>query len=139
MTDAARRSAKRIRGTTVEVDAKARALRNNMTPAEQIVWPALRRRQVSGLRFRRQYPIGPFILDFVCPSIRLVVEVDGPVHDETVDYDQARTGQLQHYGYRVLRFRNDDIAGQLEDVLKRIRAAAAAQRRITPPPGLGEG
>ncbi len=97
MTDAARRSAKRIRGTKAEVDAAARALRTNMTPAERILWQALRRRQVSGLRFRRQYPIGPFILDFACPSIRLVVEVDGPVHDETVDYDQARTGQLEHY------------------------------------------
>ena len=70
----------RIRGTTPVVEAAARRLRRNMTPAEQKLWGALRNRQLDGLKFRPQHPMGAFILDFWCPARKLVVEVDGGVH-----------------------------------------------------------
>ena len=116
----------------------ARTLRKGMTPAERTLWQALRRRRVAGLKFRRQHPIGSFVLDFVCPSIRLVIEVDGPVHDESVDYDQARTDQLERYGYRVIRFTNEEITTQIDGVIRRIEAAALLDPDL-PPPELGEG
>jgi very-short-patch-repair endonuclease len=110
----------RIRGTTPEIEAAARRLRQNMTPAEQTLWQALKGRQLAGLKFRPQHPVGPFILDFYCPARKLVVELDGGVHDEQVNYDEARARQLNDYGYRVLRFRNQEVLNDLDSVLERI-------------------
>jgi len=73
----------RIRGTTPEIEAAARRLRRNMTPAEQKLWNALRGKQLDGLKFRAQHPVGPFVLDFWCPARKLVVEVDGGVADRS--------------------------------------------------------
>jgi len=114
----------RIRGTTPEIEAAARNLRQNMTPAEQVLWEALKGRQVAGLKFRCQHPVGPFILDFYCPARKLVVEVDGGVHDGQAEYDAARTQQLNDYGYQVLRFRNDEVLNKLDSVLERVRQVA---------------
>jgi very-short-patch-repair endonuclease len=111
----------RIRGTTPEIEAAARNMRRNMTPAEQVLWEALKGRQVAGLKFRCQHPVGPFILDFYCPARKLVVEVDGGVHDGQAEYDEARTQQLNDYGYQVLRFRNDEVLNNLDSVLVRVR------------------
>ena len=114
----------RIRGTTPEIEAAARNLRQNMTSAEQVLWEALKGRQVAGLKFRCQHPVGPFILDFYCPARKLVVEVDGGVHDGQAEYDAARTQQLNDYGYQVLRFRNDEVLNKLDSVLERVRQVA---------------
>jgi len=114
----------RIRGTTVEVEEAARRLRRNMTPAEQKLWEALKGRQVAGLKFRCQHPVGPFVLDFYCPERRLVVELDGGIHEMLENRDQARTAQLADYGYHVIRFRNDEVFDDLDSVLERILHAA---------------
>ena len=74
---------KRIRGTTPEIEQAARKLRNNLTTAEALLWSALRNKQLAGLRFRCQHPVGNFILDFYCPSLKLVIEVDGRIHAHT--------------------------------------------------------
>lgn len=84
-----------------------------MTPAEQELWDALQNKRLDGLKFRRQHPVGPFILDFWCPACKLVVELDGEVHDGQMDYDDARTQQLRDYGYRVIRFRNEEVLNDL--------------------------
>ena len=125
--DPSDKTTKRIRGTSPEIDAAARHLRQNMTPAEQRLWNALRRKQVDGLRFRAQHPVGPFILDFWCPARKLAVEVDGGVHDGQEAADSARTQQLEDFGYRVIRFRNEEVINDLESVLARIRSAALSR------------
>jgi very-short-patch-repair endonuclease len=100
-----------------------------MTPAEQLLWEQLRAKRLHGLFFRRQHPLGPFILDFCCPVAKLVVEVDGTVHDddEQAQYDRLRSEQLQSYGYTVLRFRNEEVKADLQVVLHRIAQAARLQ------------
>ena len=116
----------RIRGTTPGSEAAARAMRRDLTPAERILWHALRHRQLTGLRFRCQHPLGPFILDFCCPERRLVVQLDGAGHQEPdqSEYDHRRAEHLRSYGYQVLRFRNQEVLRDLAGVLDRIREAA---------------
>ncbi|MCU0532921.1 MAG: endonuclease domain-containing protein [Hydrococcus sp. Prado102] len=114
----------RIRGTTPEIELAARQLRNHLTPAESYLWQALKNRQLIGLRFRCQHPIGRFILDFYCPSCKLAIEVDGEIHSEQVERDTARTEQLEAYGYRVLRFSNEEVLSDLNRVLETIKEAA---------------
>ena len=108
----------------------ARRLRANPTEAERRLWALLRRRQLEGLRFRRQAPIGPYIVDFVCYSEKLVIEVDGGQHAVQVDRDTARTRWLESQGFRVLRFWNNDVLGNSEAVFESIRQALPN----TPPP-----
>jgi very-short-patch-repair endonuclease len=119
-----RKTTSRIRGTTPEIEAAARRLRRNMTPAEKKLWEALRGKQLGGLKFRAQHPVGPFILDFYCPACKLAVELDGGVHEDQTAHDAARTRQLNDYGYNVIRFRNEEVLGDLPSVLDRILAAA---------------
>jgi very-short-patch-repair endonuclease len=101
-----------------------------MTPAERLLWDELRAKRLHGLFFRRQHPLGPFILDFCCPAVKLVVEVDGVIHDDPdqAQYDRLRTEQLQAYGYTVLRFRNEEVAADLPAVLNRIADAASLRQ-----------
>lgn len=113
---------RRIRGTTPEIEAAARRLRTNLTPAEAKLWEAIRGKQLDGFKFRCQHPVEQFILDFYCPSCKLVVEIDGEIHRDRRDYDQARTEKLETLGYRVIRFSNDEVMNNLEYVLERIRA-----------------
>ena len=109
---------------------RARHLRSHMTDAELRLWSALRRRQLDGQRFRRQVPLGRFVVDFACYDARLVVEVDGGQHGERQDDDAARTDWLESKGFRVLRFWSDEVLENLEGVLAAIREAVAAY----PPP-----
>ncbi len=88
---------------------RARELRNSLTDAEQRLWQKLKHRQIAGVKFRRQQPIGPFIVDFVCFEYRVVVEVDGGQHAEQLHDDDKRTRWLEAQGYRVLRFWNNDV------------------------------
>ena len=105
--------------------AKARQLRKNPTDAEQALWSVLRRRQVSGYRFRRQAPIGPYIVDFVCYDNRLVIEVDGGQHMEQADYDAERTAWLKAQGFRVVRFWNNQVLEEMDAVREAIFMAAS--------------
>jgi very-short-patch-repair endonuclease len=113
-------ASQRIRGTTPNLIAAARQLRLNLTPAERMLWEALRRRQLKGWKFRCQHPVASFIVDFYCPQHRLVIEIDGPVHDQQIEYDAARTEQLHHLGYRVIRFDNREVMSDLSGVLQTI-------------------
>ena len=108
----------------MQVQAAARELRSALTPAEDRLWSAIRKDQLAGLRFRRQHPVGPFILDFYCPRARLCVELDGGIHDQQRERDQARTEALATVGVRVIRFRNEEVEADLAGVLARIQAAA---------------
>ena len=86
------------------VSKTTRHLRKISTEAEQKLWSRLRRKQLLGYRFRRQRPIGPYIVDFVCLKASLIVEVDGGQHAEQVAKDEARTRFLEKEGFRVIRF-----------------------------------
>ena len=102
--------------------AAAKRLRANTTPHERILWRALKELPVEGTHFRRQAPIGPYIVDFFCPARRLIIELDGGHHndDETAKRDQERQHWLEQEGYRVVRFWNSEIADDLTAVLERI-------------------
>lgn len=97
---------------------QARELRRNMTDAEKCLWRAMRGTTL-GVRFRRQAPIGPFIVDFVCLEKKLVVEVDGGQHADSA-LDRNRDAWLEREGFRVLRFWNHEVLGQLNAVLETI-------------------
>jgi very-short-patch-repair endonuclease len=106
--------------TTEAVQKRARQLRGAQTPAEQKLWTRLRRKQLCGLRFRRQHPIGRFIVDFCCLAHRLVIEIDGPSHGAQIDDDEMRTTWLETQGYRVIRFTNQQVNQRIDDVLAEI-------------------
>jgi len=99
--------------------SRARRLRKNPTNAELRLWSRLRNKQLAGYGFRRQAPIGPYIVDFVCFSEKLVIEVDGGQHAGT-DKDQRRTDWLKSHGFRVLRFWNHDVLGNTNGVVDTI-------------------
>lgn len=113
---------------------RARELRNNPTPAEAELWPHIRKRQIEDCEFRRQHIIGHFIPDFVCLDRKLILEIDGGYHQlpETRLKDSERTQVLEQMGYQVLRFKNEAIFKDLDDVLNQIRTALV-QRSTNPP------
>ena len=95
-------------------------------PAEVILWPRLRGEQVSGWKFRRQYSVGPYVLDFYCPRLKLAIEIDGPTHDgdEACVYDANRQAFIECHGITFLRFRNERVYWQLDAVIETIAATA---------------
>lgn len=97
---------------------RSRNLRNNPTEAEKTLWHALRNRQLSGVRFNRQVPIGHYICDFVARSEKLIIELDGGQHTEVAD--AQRTAFLQAHGYTVIRFWNHDVLQNIEGVVSAI-------------------
>ena len=105
----------------------ARQLRQDSTPTEETLWQGLRSRRLDGAKFRRQQPIGPFVVDFYCHEDRLVVEVDGPIHRFQRATDLERDRLLEAAGFHVLRIPSEDVEDSLPVVLKRIRRALAAQ------------
>jgi len=127
---------KRILKPKDQILQMAREMRRVPTPAEQVLWSELRGRRLAGLKFYRQDVIGPFIADFYCPSARLVVEVDGDIHDAQANEDAARTRQFEEYGYRVIRFCNHAVLHDLKYVLSQISAAALSPN---PSPDSGGG
>ena len=106
----------------------AKRMRMSQTDAEASLWHHLRGKRFAGYKFRRQQPIGPYIVDFVCLRCRLIVEADGGQHGETVEYDNMRTKWLENEGFRVLRFWNNDILQRGEDVLDSILSALGSLR-----------
>ena len=95
-------------------------LRRNMTAAEAVLLRALRGRGVGGWKFRRQQGIGPYVLDFYCPELRLCVELDGSSHDYRFEYDEQRTAFLDEQGIRVVRFRNEQVWTSIDGVVAEI-------------------
>jgi len=102
--------------------SRARLLRRNLTDAERKLWTRLRRNQLDGHYFRRQVPVGRFIVDFLCKERRLVVEVDGGQHAVRHAADASRSQVLRRHGYRVIRFWNNEVLENIDGVLETIRA-----------------
>jgi very-short-patch-repair endonuclease len=104
-----------------------------LTPSEEILWARLRDRQVVGLKFRRQVPIGPYVADFFCHELRLVLELDGSIHEEEsqITHDENRDANLRVLGYRILRFANRLVHEDIEFILETIRRLY--QNRSLPP------
>ena len=95
-------------------------LRSHATPAEAELWKMLKGRNADGMKFRRQQGIGPYVLDFYCPELRLCVELDGSSHDYKYEYDEQRTEFLQNQGIRVLRFSNEQVWQGLDSLVDEI-------------------
>jgi len=106
---------------------RARALRKQQTDAEQKLWFHLRANRFGDVKFKRQKPIGPYVVDFVAVNEKLVIELDGGQHQERMVHDQARTRYLENCGYRVLRFWNHEFLLEPQAVLERIRQVLTAQ------------
>ena len=106
-------------------------LRTNMTDAERRLWSLVRNRQLDGDKFRRQHPIGAFVADFVCIKRCLIIELDGGQHADSA-YDARRTAWLESYGWRVIRFWNNDVLsgteGVLEEILQALRGSSSVAR-----------
>ena len=98
----------------------ARILRKNMTYYEKLLWERLNGKQICGLRFRRQHPIDIFIVDFYCHEIRLVVEIDGEIHNQQEEYDDGRSAEMGKFGIEVIRFTNKEVEENIEDVINQI-------------------
>ena len=105
-----------------DLKGKARQLRSNMTDAEQKLWYQLRRKQLLGIQFYRQRPLGEYIVDFHAPEVELVVEVDGGQHQEqdAINYDSVRTAYLKSLGLTVMRFDNLQVLNETDSVLEMI-------------------
>ncbi len=107
-----------------KLQARARELRREMTPAERKLWQHIRNRQVAGAHFRKQHAVGTYIVDFYCAQAKLVIEVDGDSHAEQAEYDGQRTQWLnEQKDYRVLRFTNEEVQRNFEGVLDKILEA----------------
>jgi very-short-patch-repair endonuclease len=123
-----------LRGANAKRTTRSRRLRRDSTDAERILWAALRARQLDGLKFVRQEPIGPYFADFVCRDAKLVVELDGGQHADSA-YDARRDAMMREAGYRVLRLWNNEVLGNLEGALITIARASS----LSPFTGRGSG
>lgn len=108
-------------GASHLIFANAKHLRKNMTAAETILWMNLKR-GINGFKFRRQHPIGIYIADFYCHKVKLIVEIDGSIHNEPAikENDEARQKELERWGYAVIRFTNEEALLRIEIVINKI-------------------
>ncbi len=106
----------------IDQKEKRRELRNNMPKAEKMLWEKLRKRQIKNKRFLRQYSVGKYVIDFYCPEIKFAIEADGYTHnsEEGIEYDKIRQSDIENLGIRFLRIKNDEIFGNIEDVIRKI-------------------
>jgi very-short-patch-repair endonuclease len=100
----------------------AKELRHSQTPAEEFLWKFIRNRKVAGMKFRRQHPLGKYIADFYCYEAKLVIELDGWIHEKAdiKDYDKERQEAIEEFGLKVLRFTNEDVFEDLEKIINEI-------------------
>ena len=122
-------------GATPETFEAARILREKMTSHEKLLWEKLKLKQVCGKRFRRQHPVDFFIADFYCHDARLVVEIDGDIHNKQKEYDEGRSAEMAKYCIKVIRFSNSDIENNLENVVNIIEHEVH-ERLLSPPWGI---
>jgi very-short-patch-repair endonuclease len=113
---------------------RAKALRKRLTDAERLLWRHLRNRELGGWKFRRQYPVGPFIVDFIFVEKNLVIEVDGGPHAENEEQDIQRSEYLNRMGYRVFRFWNNQVLQETEAVLEAIFEILVEGKQNSPSP-----
>jgi very-short-patch-repair endonuclease len=123
---------------------KRQRLRNNMSPAEKVIWAVLRNRQIEDCKFRRQYSIGAFVIDFYAPELKLALEIDGDSHFQAgaIAYDKERQSFLESKGTQILRFTNQQVYEDLDSVTEAIAQTIRGLRELTPPqpsPWQGEG
>jgi very-short-patch-repair endonuclease len=116
------------------IRARARTLRKNPTEVEKLLWRRLRMWQLDGYKFRRQQPLGNYIVDFVCLEEKLIVELDGGQHAEQSDYDAERDGWLREQGFVVLRFWNNEVLDNLEGVTEKIYQSLKNTPFLSPSP-----
>jgi very-short-patch-repair endonuclease len=126
-----------FRGAHPAKTNRSRSLRRDSTDAERLLWSALRARQLDGLKFVRQEPIGPYFADFACRDANLVVELDGGQHADSA-YDKRRDAAMDAAGYRVLRLWNSEVLGNLEGALVIIAREARRAPHPDPLPASGE-
>ncbi|MDZ4279174.1 MAG: endonuclease domain-containing protein [Hydrogenophaga sp.] len=107
-------------GVRADAKEKARELRGQMTDAETLLWQNFKGRRFQGFKFRRQRPLGPYILDFVCLEAGLAIEVDGGQHSDQLAYDRARTALIEAQGLTVIRFWNHEVMNETPAVLEKI-------------------
>ena len=122
---------------TRKISPHAKRLRQSMTDAERALWAELRGRRLAGAKFKRQWTIGPYVVDFCCWEARLIVELDGGQH--TPEGDSRRTAWLEGQGYRVIRFWNPDVLTNMDGVLASIAQALTSHPHPSPLPRAGEG
>jgi very-short-patch-repair endonuclease len=110
-------------GAKKSIFLKAVELRKNLTPAEKVLWEKLCNKKILNVRFKCQHPIDIFIADFYCHKLRMVVEVDGEIHEnpERMEYDLARAFELNKYGIKIIRFSNKEVIENIENVIERIK------------------
>ena len=113
----------------MKLTKRARNLRVNSTEVEKKLWHHLRNNQLNGYKFRRQYPIGNYIADFVCVSLKLIIELDGGQHADQQIYDKKREQYLEKQGYKVIRFWNNDVIENLDGILEAL-TLALSQREM---------
>lgn len=118
----------RAKAVTMET---ARMLRKRMTNAEKQLWEKLKGKQIMGLRFRSQHPIDIFIADFYCHEARLVIEIDGDIHNGQFEYDDGREAEIEKYNIKVIRFSNNEIINEIDTVIIKIKAIV--KERISSP------
>jgi len=112
-------------GANTKLKKYAAELRKNPTEAEEKLWKELRKFRLKGFIFRRQHPIDIFIADFYCHKLKLIIEVDGEIHesDESIEYDEGRSAELEKHGIKVLRFKNSEIINKIDLVIATISSS----------------
>jgi len=115
-----------------DIKTWAREMRAQMTDAEALLWRLLRNRRIAGAKFRRQHPVGRYILDYYCVEKKLGIELDGGQHNDAADYDQRRDSWLDTQGIRVLRFWNNQMLAETEAVMEAIYFAVIAADLLKP-------
>jgi very-short-patch-repair endonuclease len=125
-------------GAKIELFILAERYRKQQTKAEKILWQHLKKLRSEGFVFRRQHPIDLFIADFYCHRIKLVIEVDGEIHEkvEVKEFDEGRTGEIEKFGIKVIRFNNDQVTSDVASVLNQIQKSIS---ELASPSLVGEG
>jgi very-short-patch-repair endonuclease len=110
-----------IQKIAMNLTNQARSLRKNQTDVERLLWKHLRNRLIYNYKFRRQFPVEPYIADFACLELKLIIEVDEGQHANRINYDDQRSLFLEQHGFKVIRFWNNDVIENMEGVLEVIR------------------